>query len=94
MVVQILNKHYLLLILIYVGMAVGLFLEDIDQIFVTRNNQHLIKLFDDVDKYNSIIQAIAINDKIEAAGNPQVKLSNRTKVIEALKLIREDLIGL
>lgn len=92
MIVKILNQHYLLLMLIYGSLAVGLFLEDIYKIVITQKNQHLIKLFDDVDKYNSIIQAIAINDKIEAAGNPQVKLSNRTKVIEALKLIREDLI--
>ena len=92
MVVQILNQYYLLLILIYGGMAVGLFLEDIYKIVITNKNQRLIKLFDDVDKYNSIIQAIAINDKIEAAGNSQVKLGNRTEVIKALKLIREDLI--
>ena len=91
-VVQILNKHHLLLIVIYLGMAIGLFLEDIYKIFMTGKNQRLIKLFEDVDKYNSIIQAIAINDRIEAAGNPQVKLGNRTKIIEALKLIREDLI--
>ena len=92
MVVQILNQYHLLLILIYGSMAAGLFLEDIYKIVITNKNQHLIKLFDDVDKYNSIIQAIAINDKIEAAGNSQVKLSNRTEVIKALKLIREDLI--
>lgn len=92
MVVQILNQHYLLLIVIYVGMAIGLFLEDIYKIFMTRKNQHLMRLFEDVDKYNSIIQAIVINDRIEEAGNSQVKLSNRTKIIEALQLIREDLI--
>ena len=92
MAVKIFNTHYLLLIIIYVGMGVGLFLEDIYKIFITRKNQSLVRLFEDVDKYNSIVQAIAINDKIEDAGNPQVKLSNRTKIIEALKLIREDLI--
>ncbi|NEQ77448.1 MAG: hypothetical protein F6K24_51305 [Okeania sp. SIO2D1] len=89
--VEILNKHHLLLIVIYLSMTIGLFLEDIYKIFMTRKNQRLIRLFEDVDKYNSIVQAIAINDKIEAAGNPQVKLSNRTKIMEALKLIREDL---
>lgn len=92
MVVQILNQHYLLLIFIYIGMAVGLFVEDIYKIFLTHKNQHLMRLFDDVNKYNSIIQAIAINDKIESVGNPQVELSNRKEVIEALKLIREELI--
>ncbi|NES93574.1 MULTISPECIES: hypothetical protein [Okeania] len=92
MVVKILNQHHLLLIVTYVSMAIGLFLEDIYKIFMTRKNQPLIKLFEDVDKYNSIIQAIVINDRIEAAGNPQVQLSNRTKIIEALQLIREDLI--
>jgi hypothetical protein len=49
-------------------------------------------LLNDVDRYNAIIKAIDINDQIEAAGNPGVILKERKKVIEALKLTRNDLI--
>ena len=55
-------------------------------------NQHLINLFDDVDRYNGIIEAIEINDRIEDAGNAAVKIGDRAKVIQALQLIREDLV--
>ncbi|MGA9383055.1 MAG: hypothetical protein WBV73_30200, partial [Phormidium sp.] len=33
-----------------------------------------------------------INDQIEAAGNPGVKLKDRERVIEALRLTREDIV--
>ncbi len=49
-------------------------------------------LLNDVDRYNAVIKAIDINDQIEAAGNPGVKITERTKVIEALKLTRADLV--
>ncbi len=57
-----------------------------------RQNQDLINLFDDVDRYNGIIKAIAINDQIEDAGNAAVKIGDRAKVIQALQLIRDDLV--
>ncbi len=49
-------------------------------------------LLNDVDRYNAVIKAIDINDQIEEAGNPGVTLKERQKVIEALKLTRDDLI--
>jgi hypothetical protein len=39
-----------------------------------------------------VIQAININDKIEAVGNPGVALTNREQVIQALRLTRDDII--
>ncbi|MGJ5672293.1 MAG: hypothetical protein ACR9NN_01485 [Nostochopsis sp.] len=46
----------------------------------------------DVDKYNSVIRAIDINDQIEAAGNIGVTIKERSKVIEALQLTKSDII--
>jgi hypothetical protein len=49
-------------------------------------------LLHDVDRYNSIIKAIDINDQIEDAGNTGVGINEREKVIAALKLTRSDLV--
>lgn len=49
-------------------------------------------LLKDVERYNSVIKAININDQIEDAGNPGVSIQEREKVIAALKLTRADLI--
>ncbi|MBD2606244.1 hypothetical protein H6G81_17335 [Scytonema hofmannii FACHB-248] len=49
-------------------------------------------LLNDVDRYNSVIKAIDINDQIEEAGNPEVTLKEREKVLDALKLTKNDLI--
>ncbi|NET00970.1 MAG: hypothetical protein F6K62_20525 [Sphaerospermopsis sp. SIO1G2] len=49
-------------------------------------------LLNDVKRYNAIIQAIEINDQIEAAGNPEVAIQNRSRVIEALNITRLDLV--
>jgi hypothetical protein len=39
-----------------------------------------------------VIKVIDINDQIEAAGNVEVRIKERNKVTEALKLTRNDLI--
>ncbi|NJL37944.1 MAG: hypothetical protein HC899_15310 [Leptolyngbyaceae cyanobacterium SM1_4_3] len=52
----------------------------------------LVGLLDEVDRHNAMIRAIDINDQIEAAGNLRVRLSNRYKVIEALKITRANLV--
>lgn len=60
---------------------------------VKKNITHSLKvLLNDVDRYNAVIKAIDINDQIEAAGNPGVSLKERKKVLEALKLTRNDLV--
>jgi len=48
-------------------------------------------LIKDVKRFNSLIQSIHINDQLEEAGNLSVKLKDRERIIEALKLTREDL---
>ena len=49
-------------------------------------------LLTDVEKYNTVIRAIDINDQIEEAGNPEVLIKERASVIEALKLTKSDLV--
>jgi hypothetical protein len=55
-------------------------------------NPSLKVLLVDVERYNNVIKAILINDQIEAAGNPEVTIQDRHKVIEALQLTRSDLV--
>lgn len=80
------------LIIIHLFFAIGLVFEDFKKIVITQKNKHLVSLIDDVERYNSVIKSIDINDQIEAAGNPGVKLKDRERVIEALRLTREDIV--
>jgi hypothetical protein len=60
---------------------------------VKANMTHSLKiLLKDVERYNAVIRAIDINDQIEAAGNPEVAIQERERVIDALKLTRTDLV--
>lgn len=60
---------------------------------VKENMTHSLNtLLHEVDRFNTVVKAIEINDKIEAAGNPEVTIKERKRVIEALKYTRADLI--
>jgi hypothetical protein len=48
-------------------------------------------LLSDIKRFNSLIKSIHINDQLEEAGNLSVKLKDRERIIEALKLTRQDL---
>lgn len=52
----------------------------------------LCGLLDEVDRYNAVIRAIHINDQLEATGTTDGSFSDRQKVMEALALIKEDLV--
>ncbi|MEM7727472.1 MAG: hypothetical protein AAF208_14075 [Cyanobacteria bacterium P01_A01_bin.45] len=52
----------------------------------------LASLLDEIDEYHAVIQAIDINDQLADSGNSQSNINDREKVIEALGLIREDLV--
>ena len=61
--------------------------------FLNRNMTNSLRiLLNDVERYNSVIKAIDINDQIEDAGNLGVGIQEREKVLEALELTRNDLI--
>ncbi|WP_392535207.1 hypothetical protein [Nostoc sp. C117] len=55
-------------------------------------NNSLQILLNDVNRYNTVIRAIDINDQIEEAGNPEVVINERESVIEALRLTKADLV--
>lgn len=60
--------------------------------FKDHSKKSLVDLLEDVDRYNAVIKAIDINDQLESVGNIGVGVQDREKVIEALKLTREDLV--
>jgi hypothetical protein len=61
---------------------------------VVKNNltNSLQILLKEVNRYNTVIRVIDINDQIEEAGNPEVVIKEREGVIEALKLTKADLV--
>ncbi|MEG5061549.1 hypothetical protein QUB60_27375 [Microcoleus sp. A2-C5] len=91
LLVAIFPRAYLFWFALHLAAICGLIFEDAWKIW-TSKNKDLINLFDDVDRYNGIIKAIEINDRIEDAGNAEVKIGDRAKVIQALQLIRDDLV--
>jgi hypothetical protein len=50
-------------------------------------------VFDEVDKYNTLIKAIDINDQLAEAGNQGATLIDREKVIATLEAVRANLIS-
>lgn len=66
--------------------------DDLRKIRFSYKNRNLIRMFEDVKRFNFVIKAIDINDQIEAVGNHSVRLQNRERVIQALRIAREDII--
>jgi hypothetical protein len=52
----------------------------------------LCALLDEVERYHTVIKAIHINDQLQAAGTTKMSVCDRQNVIEALTLIKEDLV--
>ena len=52
----------------------------------------LAHLLDEVDKYNEIIQAVDVRDRLEAVGNLQVNALDRERVCDVLKIARNSLV--
>jgi hypothetical protein len=90
--IQVFPEHLKLLISVPSILAITLFLNDLRKIAISRKCRNLVRLFEDVNRFNRVIKAIDINDKIEAVGNPGVSLQNRGQVIQALRLTRDDII--
>lgn len=87
------NKYFhfnLVIILVCLCLAFSGFIFFIDDIYdILMNKNPLNK---EVEKFNRVIKAIHINDQLENAGNSGATLENREKVIEALQLLRDDLV--
>lgn len=52
----------------------------------------LAHLLDEVDKYNEVVQAVSVVDRLETIGNGQTQSMNRNQAIEALTIARSSLI--
>jgi uncharacterized membrane protein len=87
------NKYFhfnLVIILVCLCLAFSGFIFFIDDIYdILMNKNPLNK---EVEKFNRVIKAIHINDQLENAGNSGATLEDREKVIEALQLLRDDLV--
>src|SRR6476620_8960316 len=58
LLVAIFPRAYVLWLALHLAAIAGLIFEDAWKIRCSRQNPHLINLFDDVDRYNGIIKAI------------------------------------
>ncbi len=56
------------------------------------NFKSVRRLVKEVDRYNAVIKAVNINDQLEEAGNQGVGLSHRDRVIQALGVMKTDLV--
>jgi hypothetical protein len=90
--IQAFPEQLLILITLHSLAAISLIVNDFKKINFSKKNRNLVRIFEDVTRYNSLIKAIDINDQIEAVGNSGVRLKNREQVIQALRLTREDII--
>ncbi|MGF2036059.1 MAG: hypothetical protein RMZ43_012210 [Nostoc sp. CmiVER01] len=88
------------ILLIILGLWIGGFTQSILYL-IWKSQNKIVKfnmtnslqiLLNDVERYNTVIRAIDINDQIEEAGNPEVLIKERESVIEALKLTKSDLV--
>ncbi|MEH2465155.1 hypothetical protein [Nostoc sp.] len=88
------------IVLIILGLWIGGFTQTILYL-IWRSKRKVVKLnmtnslqilLNDVERYNSVIRAIDINDQIEEAGNPEVVIKERENVLAALKLTKADLV--
>ncbi|NJK38770.1 MAG: hypothetical protein HC835_12430 [Oscillatoriales cyanobacterium RM2_1_1] len=78
--------------LIHLGLALGLIVDDALKILITLKHRNLIRIFEDVERYNATIKAVDIYDKVASVpGNPP-QLYHRADIIKALQLLREDLV--
>ncbi|KKD37359.1 MAG: hypothetical protein WAN66_11640 [Limnoraphis robusta] len=88
----IFEQHHPLLIFIHLLAALAVIIDDLYKIITTLRSPNLLQIFDEVDRYNTIVQAVILYDHLEQAGNSQVKIYQREEVITALKIIRGDLV--
>jgi hypothetical protein len=89
---HIFPQHLMELIFVDAVASVILLTDDLRRIHFSRKHRNLVKMFEEIKRYNSVIKAIDINDQIEAVGNPSVGLQDRERVIQAVRLAREDII--
>lgn len=81
-----------LLATIHGVVALGILLEDLRDGLLSYRHPHLVQLLEDVGRYHNAIAAVAIGDQLAAANPPAVALEDRSQIVSALQLTREDLV--
>lgn len=81
-----------LLVIIHGVVALGILLEDLRDFVLSYRHPLLMRLLEDVGRYHHAIAVLQIHDQLEAAGNLPVALEERSRIISALQLTREDLV--
>jgi len=61
--------------------------------FKVKHLKTLIQLLEEIDRYNELLEAVDLLDRLEAVGKSQLNLINRKEVLEALKLARDSLVS-
>lgn len=92
LVAQMFVEDQILAIALHLFLAIELIVWEFWRLYRSYKYRNLGKLILEVIAYNNIIYGIDINDRIEEAGNPDVQLQEREKVLAALQLTREDLV--
>jgi hypothetical protein len=72
--------------------ALGILLEDLRDFVLSYRHPLLVRLLEDVGRYQNAIAVLQIHDQLESAGNLPVALEDRSRIISALQLTREDLV--
>ncbi|WP_413162619.1 hypothetical protein ACL6C3_26430 [Capilliphycus salinus ALCB114379] len=84
--------HHPLLIVIHLFAAIAVILDDLYKIAISIRNPDLLQIFNEVERYNAIVESLILHDELEEAGNLDVKIYQREQVLAALNLIRSDLV--
>ncbi|MEB3280313.1 MAG: hypothetical protein VKK42_15475 [Lyngbya sp.] len=86
------EHHHPLLIVIHAIAALAVIIDDLYKILISVRNPDLLTIFDEVDRYNAIVQTLILYEELEQAGNLGVKIYQREQILAALNLIRADLV--
>lgn len=81
-----------LLAMVHGVVGLGILLEDLRDFVWSYRHPQLVRLLEDVGRYHNAIAVLQIHDQLEAAGNLPVALEDRSRIISALQLTREDLV--
>lgn len=69
-----------------------IFAWNIYMVWKAKSLKMLAHLLDEVDRYNEVIQAVDVLDRLEAVGNQQAIAINRDQILEALNFTRKSLV--
>jgi hypothetical protein len=78
--------------IVHAVIGVGVLLEDLRDLALSYRNPHLVRLLEDVGRYHNAIATLEIHDQLAAAGNSMIVFEDRSRIISALQLTREDLV--